>query len=686
LTAPEPYDAETIEVGPAVIGPPVDPPEVKTSWTEVVGQHAALKPIIPPALTGRDNRRVLVHSLGGLLAYKAAWYGVRSPLIAARLLWYAARGAWLAIYRPLTWTFDGESWGLRQAAANRDDPEEWRRLIAVRDRHASRRVWVTFPLLTLALLAIVLVCLLADPLVQATVAVATVLVLAQLGRPEGKVLLDRVEYGQRFTRLTAEMVRTALVSVGIGAMRDPRAIRFPEEIHRDGPGYLARIDLPGGIEAVDVIERRGKLASGLRLPVDQVWPSTEGATHAGQLLLWVGYRPASQMAPPPWTLASPTARTDFFAYEMFGADPRQRPVKAVLFENSFLIGGQPGSGKTYGARTLAIAAALDPRTELLIAEFKGTADFGDLAPFASVYACGVDDEALGIGEQIVDWALDECERRGKRIKAARERGDAPLGKVTPELASKPGSGLHPVVIVLDEVHELFAGNKECSAKAIRAIKRGRALGISWILATQIPDKDSLPPALTRCISIRWCMSVNGQVENDMILGTGAYKRGATGTAYRPRVDAGWGLMTGLPAGDTSVRAAFPTPEELGVIVDRIGELRGARVVGGDQDHDAERHDVLADVLTVFWAGRAFASWEALASRLSEQMPGAYEGITAEAISARLRAFGVPTETGRDPGAEKTARGCKRPEVEAAMTRRELGEGPGRQGLASRRDT
>src|SRR6266699_5710014 len=91
--------------------------------------------------------------------------------------------------------------------------------------------------------------------------------------------------------ISADLVRRALLSVQLAGInqavaKDPGAISFPVEIHRDGPGHLAIVDLPYGVEAADVIARRGRLASGLRLPLDQVWPEPAPG-HTGRLALWV---------------------------------------------------------------------------------------------------------------------------------------------------------------------------------------------------------------------------------------------------------------------------------------------------------------------------------------------------------------------------------------------------------------
>ena len=46
-------------------------------------------------------------------------------------------------------------------------------------------------------------------------------------------------------------------------------------------------------------------------------------------------------------------------------------------------------------------------------------------------------------------------RRSKRIEYYARLGKAPENKVTPELASLKGSGLHPLVAFIDEIQELM---------------------------------------------------------------------------------------------------------------------------------------------------------------------------------------------------------------------------------------
>jgi S-DNA-T family DNA segregation ATPase FtsK/SpoIIIE len=673
VTAPwaEP-DAETYTVEPAALGGPVDPAdEHRTMYANVISHGDNIRrPIVPAEFRNPDQRREMVKLAAGTAGYTVAFHASRTPKYAAKVLLWSPVGLFRGAWRVTHWALDLESHGIRQNAASRNDVDGYLRLASQRDRRAGFRGPVALVGLVLLVVVVLLLRFLAPWWAQYGSLAAALVTLAWIGRPADRPITDRVTLGERFVKLTAEQVRNALCALGISKIKEPGDVTFPEPgIHRDGPGWLARVNLPAGVEAVEVLERRGRLSSALRLPVDQVWPAA-GPEHAGQLDLWVGYLPASRMGQPRWSLASPTARTSVFEPFEFGTDQRQRPVTTSLFEQNFLIGGRPGSGKSYAGRTIVTGAALDPLVELKICEYKGSGDFIDLAPLCSTYVCGLSDQDFADGLGVLLWGLAEAERRGKLIRAAKERGEAPQGKVTPELAARPGSGLHPVMIVIDEAHELFGDSevgKQAGSAAERLVKRGRAFGITVVIITQIPDANSLPPGITRNVGVRWCLAVPDQVANDQILGTGAYKRGVTGTVYRPKLDAGWGVIVGL-AEPVSVRAQFPTPEVTKAIVERAAALRGG-VVGTAVD-PAEIRDVLADVLHVFaHLGRRGLHWAELPALLAEAHGDTYASHTSESLSALLRALDVPSVDVKIDG--RVAKGCRRPEVEAAIQRREI---------------
>ncbi len=57
-------------------------------------------------------------------------------------------------------------------------------------------------------------------------------------------------------------------------------------------------------------------------------------------------------------------------------------------------------------------------------------------------------------------------------------------------------------------------------------------------------------------------------------------------------------------------------------------------------------------------------WQQLAELLADEQPGLYGGVTAQVLSAQVRALGVPSEVVSVDG--QNARGCRRRDVEAAQ--------------------
>ncbi len=470
------------------------------------------------------------------------------------------------------------------------------------------------------------------------------------------------------------MTSIQLSGINAAVAKDPGAISFPVEIHRDGPGHLAIVDLPYGVEAADVVARRGRLASGLRLPLDQVWPEPAPG-HTGRLALWVGFEPASQMRQPAWPLAR-TGTVDVFKAFPFATTPRMTVAEVGLMSRNWLFGGQPGSGKTFALRLLVLAAALDPRAEIRGYELEGVGDFAALAPVMAEYGNGFDYDTLERCAGMLAWLYAECQRRSERIAFYAAAGKAPENKVTPELASLKGSGLHPLVVWVDEAQELFRSRwgKDAGEIAEKVVKLGRALGVILLIGTQIPDKDSLPTGITRNVNTRFCLSVADQTANDMILGTGAYKNGYRATVFQPVVEAGWGILVGF--GKPGARHAYEVDtEQAAKIVARAVALRSAAGTLPDPGTQARQtgpaYDLLADVAAVWPAGEDKVWNETLCARLADLRPDAYAGWESAQLTAALKPHGVkPVDVGRRvDGKPVTRRGLAHADITTAVTKR-----------------
>jgi S-DNA-T family DNA segregation ATPase FtsK/SpoIIIE len=640
-------DAESYDDAPPVEGGPVDRPDT---------------PDIPHALRRGDRRPILAdwaRSWRGLraaarhtaknTAYMVAFHAVRSPKYAALAAMFAPVGVVRGAGRVLHWaTAEEGNWALRQTAATRGDAETWLKLDARRQRQSVWRWWLlAFGTVGMMVGALVLA---AGPAWWRYVAgLVLVPLLARMGRPDDRRITDRVSEAARYRKLTADLVRRGLTSLGIAGInqavaKDPKAISFPVDIHRDGPGHLAIVDLPYGVEASEVVARRGKLASGLRLPMDQVWPQP-AAGHTGRLAVWVGYEPASQMKQPPWPLLSSSAKVDVFKAFPFATTPRLDVLNVELMARNWLFGGQPGSGKTFALRDLLLAAALDPRVEIRGYEFKGVGDFAVLEPVLTEYGNGFDDETLARAALFIEWLYEECRRRSKRIEHYARLGKAPENKVTPELASLKGSGLHPLVAWFDELQELMMSKygKEAGEILEKVIKLGRALGVVIIIGTQIPDAKSLPTGISRNVNSRFCLSVADQTANDMILGTSAYKQGYRATVFQPVEEAGWGILRGFGVVQ-SARSFYVDTDQAAVIVARAVELRraaGTLPVPEDQQRDAGTTVTVLDDLARVWPTGEDQVWnETLVERLIEYKPDLYTGWQPVQLTNALAPFKV----------------------------------------------
>jgi len=269
--------------------------------------------------------------------------------------------------------------------------------------------------------------------------------------------------------------------------------------------------------------------------------------------------------------------------------------------------------------------------------------------------------------EVIGPARAEIMRRTERLKAL-DRAVCPDKSTTRQIAAKRSLKLHPLACVIDEAQNLFAHPEHGKAAGLDAesvVKIGPAFGVFLIIATQRPDKASLPTGVSGNVSTRFCLKVTGQVENDMILGTSAYKNGIRSTTFRPEIDAGIGYLVGAGPAPQVVRTYYLNMGDTERAAARARALREAAgtITGHASENGAEdARDVLTDVLAVFDSD-AGLQWGDLAARLASRFPARWDGATADAISAECRAAKVPSVNVRGAGGQ--AKGCRRADVETA---------------------
>jgi DNA segregation ATPase FtsK/SpoIIIE, S-DNA-T family len=646
------------------------------------------RPVIAPWLRSQAEFAQTVRWAADYAGHVAAYHTVRLPLYASKLTLRAPVGALKALGYAGAWMFDLEGSPLRKQAVQKGDTELYLKLARERRDRVHGRVWLAL-FTTVALVAGVLVLWGFGPWWAQWLAVAAVIGgLGWLGTPSDKRIAGRAVVTSKAQKLTSDIVVRALASLGIAQINQAVAkggsgITFPAPIVRDGPGWLATVDLPYGVVVTDIMERRDKLASGLRRPLGCVWPEPVSEEHAGRLRLWVGDQDMSQAKTAMWSLAK-TGRADIFQPLPFGQDQRGRAVSFLLMFANLLIGAMPRQGKTFALRIVLLAAALDPTVQLRIFELKGTGDLsGPGEKCAHHYGTGADDDTLEACLASLREVKAELDTRAKTIREL-PREVCPENKVTPQLARRKGLGLHPVVFAIDECQELFSHpelGKEAEALCVPIIKRGPALGIMLVLATQRPDAKSLPPAVADNMSLRFCLRVMGQVANDMVLGTSAYKNGIRATMFGHK-DKGIGLLVGNADDAQIVRSSYVDGPDADRIADRARAMRAAAgtLTGHAAGEDTltsidSGPNLLADVVEVLPAGQDKVWSETVVDRLADLRPEVYgpwaaqDGKTkATQLAAALKPYGITTGqvwgTGLD-GKTGNRRGLTRADVLAA---------------------
>ncbi|WP_019073259.1 cell division protein FtsK [Streptomyces hokutonensis] len=674
---PEP-ETSAAEAPPAPV--PVDNPKLPDPGVTTEKR----RPIIAPWLRSRRDLLATVERAAGHAWYATAYHGLRAPWYAAQLTMMAPRGAARLVADTNRWLWDREAAPLRDYAVRTEDVTEYLTLARLRAGRVRLRGLVTVVACVFGFGFALWLYVMAPGFLYAFAA-GGVLTLGYFGQQPDAPVIGPAVMRTELQKLTGTIVLRALDSIGnpkitaaIKKGGDMNGMRFTSEITRDGPGYRADLDLPYGVVPEDVMEERQALASGLRRKLGCVWPSGDPDEHEGRLILWVGDKPMNETTKPPWPLLR-EGEVDLFKPVVFGNDQRMRDIVVTLMFASVVIGSIPRMGKTFLLRLLLLIAALDPRAALYAFDFKGTGDLGPLEPVCHRYRSGEDDEDLLYVLHAMRELKEELRRRAKVIRSL-PKSRCPESKVTPALANDRSLGLHPIVVGFDECQVPFEHEKygaELESICTDIAKRGPALGIIGMFATQRPDAKSLPSGISANAVLRFCLKVMGHTANDMVLGTGAYKAGIRATMFS-RSDRGICWMAGEGDDPVIVASAFVDGTAAELVVVRARQLREAygNVTGhaiGQSPSESRGMDVLGDVAKVFREDEEQLWCERIAARLAEAWPDVYGAWTTASVAPALKPWGIATvdvwAAGED-GKGTTKRGIKRADVLAAITRRD----------------
>jgi S-DNA-T family DNA segregation ATPase FtsK/SpoIIIE len=657
-----------------------DPAGAAPVYVDLPPTKDGRRPIVPASLR-RENLPDTVARAVGRWAHIACFHAARAPWYTLLAAFWSVAGVVRLTGRQLHWWWLAEQTGLRQEAATANDPAAWIRLHhEVKDTRRWRGLCLAAEVLALAV-AVPVVCTVAPRPVALALAAVAVAWLAHVGRPDDRPIVSPAVVTGRFRKLTADVVLRAYYAAKLGDPDKPgQQVMFGSPMSRDGGGSRVLVDLPYGKGLGDALKAKAAIASGLDVSQSQVFLSRDPSSHRRHVL-WVADRDP---------LAIPAGRTpllrckptDIWTPAPFGLDERGNRVTVDLLWNSVEVGAQPRQGKTYSARALALFAALDPHVKLTVFDGKGSPDWRRFALVADRCGFGL---ALTRDGDPVDAFLAALREIKADVQDRYQRLSelpvdvCPDGKLTRAIARDPRYRMPVRVVVVDEFQEYFdlgEPSKEIAALLVYLVKVAPAAGICLIDATQRPSGVGTGQVAQQFISfrdnhqVRFALRTGSWQVSDLVLGAGAYAEGYDSSTLLPTYK-GVGILRGASDHTATVRTYLADAADAEKILRAARALREhAGTLTGHAAGQAmarEVRDVLADVRTVF-DGETFAAWQALAARLADRIPEHYAEVTADAISAQLRALGVPSVNGKRDGV--VLKGAKADAVAAAIARRQ----------------
>lgn len=643
--------------------------------------------------TERDRRPLLPEALGAprdaisFAVRHACWvvsfHLVRIPVYLGRNLLWAPRGLTRLIVGLARWARVHDAreveWSAADAAISMRDASSYATWTRLRNQRRDQ-VRSRTPVAVLGAGAAVVLVVLGLSRIETMVPTALVLVigLGWSGRPMDRPYMESaVVSAPGAKKITPDMIIRALLAAKLcKETTGPDAPEFVAPgVYREGQGFGAIMDLPYGYTAEQAIDRRQKIAAGLRVDefrlfVEQV-RGDQG--HAGRVRLWIADRDP-HAGPATMSPLVKTSSFDLWNEVPFGTNEKGRLVSVLLVWTSVLIGALPRMGKTFALRLLLAAAALDPYVRLLLWDGKGGKDHAPFEKVCHAFGAGPDDDVcrallVALEDLVVDMR--------KRYAKLRSLPDdvCPDGKLTRNLARDPRMNMPLTVVAIDEF-QVYLENSAYGAKTLEALttlaKVGPAAGIILIFATQRPSSASIKTDLRDVLGVRFAMRVTTREFSEMVLGSGSYSSGLDASKFLPS-HKGVGILLGsddgplADKGGQTVHTHLMDLPAVTAVCDRARALReGAGTLTGvaaGEENEALSDRVLEHVAAAF-QGDEQAHSDVLCARLAELHPGLYADPDTRQpswdptdLAAALGRYGIPA--GQQIWAESLEDGVKR---------------------------
>lgn len=614
-----------------------------------------LRPVIAPWLLDAQQRKEAATWALRRAGYRAAYHLVRAPWYVLLHTVFAPRGLFRVLGRLHGYVNDGDAKPMRDAAKERGDDAAYLRYRTMEKQLRDQRRRPVMVLIVFVLAVAVALYFLAPRWIFWPALAVTVLILGRIGQPTDRPIIVPAVIPGYLRELSPGVVLRAFEVAKLSTEADP--IIFVTPVQRDGNGWRVVIDLPYGEKADRAIARRDEIASGLDVDERQVFLSrVRGAMGSSRRVdLWVCE--VDPLAVP----AGPSELIDldsvnFWEPWPFGKNERGDTVELCVLWAAMLIGAIPRRGKTFVARLVGLAAALDPHVRLLVFDLKGGPDWRPFEYVADrIFYGDRPDPDTGIHPlaALLDTANDllaEVDRRNRMLRTLPVE-ICPEGKLTEDLTRTKSLNLPLIVLIIDEVQRGFSSKdyKDDLETALTDLaKVGPSAGIITVCATQKPDAKSTPTGFRDQFGIRFGMYVTTRDASEAILGAGAGGEGMHAHKLSPE-SLGAGILRGT--GDAEVNGGIVrTGLARGTDAEEIclrgralraaaGTLQGMALEGVTVSATPTTYSITTDLALVMGADKKAHS-DVLCARLADQWPDRYAGWTPVQLAAALKPHDV----------------------------------------------